>query len=250
MAELNGKAALVTGASRGIGRGIAARFAAEGAVVGVNYPPGEADNAAAVVDGIEADGGRALALEADVGDPEAVAQMIETYERRVGPLDVLVNNAGGGAEPASVSEMSVEQWDRVVDVNLRGAFLTSKHAVPGMVSADGGSIVNVASQLGILGSAEKTHYCAAKGGLIAFTRSLARELAPDVRVNAIAPGPIETGKRDNLTEEWREERAETIPLDRLGGVEEVVPTAAFLASDDSSYYTGQTLSPDGGEAMH
>lgn len=250
MSELAGEAALVTGASRGIGRGIAEGFADEGAVVGVNYPPGEGANADAVVDGIEDANGEALALEADVSDADAVERMVSAFEERVGAVDVLVNNAGGTMEKAPITEMTPDLWDLVVGVNLRGTFLTSKYVVPEMTASGGGRIVNMASQLGILGDANRVHYCAAKGGVVAFTRALARELAPEVRVNAIAPGPIRTGKRGELTEAYLEERTASIPLGRLGEVSDVVPTALFLASDRSSYYTGQTLSPDGGEAMH
>ena len=250
MGELSGTNALVTGASRGIGREIAEQFAAEGATVGVNYPPGEEANAADVVDAAREAGGEATALEADVADGDAVERMISAFEAEFGPLDSLVNNAGGTMQTSPITEMSEELWDRVVDVNLRGVFLTTKHAVPGMREAGGGSIVNVSSQLAFLGDADRCHYCAAKGGVISITRALAHELGPEIRVNAIAPGPIITGKRGELTEEYLAQRTETIPLGRLGQPEEVAPTATFLASERSSYYTGQTLSPDGGEAMH
>lgn len=250
MAQLSEKVTLVTGASRGIGREIARQCAAEGAIVGVNYPPGEEDNARAVVDAIRDEGGDAVALEADVSEGDAVEEMISSLEAQVGPIDVLVNNAGGTMETSPITEMSEALWDRVVDVNLRGVFLTTKHAVPGMRRTGGGSVVNISSQLGIIGDENRCHYCAAKGGVISITRALARELGPDIRVNAIAPGPIVTGKRGELTEEYLENRTKTIPLDRLGQPEEVAPTAVFLASEQSSYYTGQTLSPDGGEAMH
>lgn len=250
MGQLSERAALVTGASRGIGREIARQFAAEGAIVGVNYPPGERANAKTLVNEIREDGGDAVAVQADVSDGDAVEAMLSEFESKVRPLDVLVNNAGGTMQTSPITEMSEELWDRVVDVNLRGVFLTTKHAVPGMRETDGGSIVNISSQYGIIGDENRSHYCAAKGGVISITRALARELAPEVRVNAIAPGPIVTGKRGELTEEYLEERSETIPLGRLGQPEEVAPTAVFLASEQSSYYTGQTLSPDGGEAMH
>jgi 3-oxoacyl-[acyl-carrier protein] reductase len=250
MERLSDKVTLVTGASRGIGREIARQYAAEGAVVGVNYPPGEEANARAVVDEIEDADGEATALEADVSDGDAVEAMVNAIEAEFGPLDVLVNNAGGTMQTSPITEMSEDLWDRVVDVNLRGVFLTTKHAVPGLREGEGGSIVNVSSQYGIIGDENRSHYCAAKGGVISITRALARELAPDVRVNAIAPGPIVTGKRGELTAEYLDRRTETIPLGRLGQPEEVAPTAVFLASEQSSYYTGQTLSPDGGEAMH
>lgn len=250
MANLSEKVTLVTGASRGIGREIARQYADEGAIVGVNYPPGEESNARAVVDEIEDAGGEAIALEADVSEGDAVEAMLNAMEAEFGPLDVLVNNAGGTMQTAPITEMSEDLWDRVVDVNLRGVFLTTKHAVPGLREGEGGSVVNVSSQYGIIGDENRSHYCAAKGGVISITRALARELAPEIRVNAIAPGPIVTGKRGELTEEYLDRRTETIPLGRLGQPEEVAPTAVFLASEQSSYYTGQTLSPDGGEAMH
>jgi 3-oxoacyl-[acyl-carrier protein] reductase len=250
MERLSGKVTLVTGASRGIGSEIARQYGAEGAIVGVNHPPGEADNARDVAATIEADGGDAITLEADVSNGDAVARMIEALEREVGPLDVLVNNAGGTMQTSPIVEMSEDLWDKVVDVNLRGVFLTTKHAVPGMRDTGGGSIVNISSQYGIIGDENRSHYCAAKGGVISITRALARELAPEIRVNAIAPGPIVTGKRGELSAEYLETRTDTIPLERLGQPEEVAPTAVFLASEQSSYYTGQTLSPDGGEAMH
>jgi 3-oxoacyl-[acyl-carrier protein] reductase len=146
--------------------------------------------------------------------------------------------------------MPVEMWDETMSVDLRGVFLATRFALPGMLDSGGGAIVNVASQLGIKGAEELVHYSAAKGGVISFTRALAREVSPEVRVNAIAPGPVETALLDDISEEWREAKEAELPMDRLGTVEDVVPTAVFLAGGDSSYYTGQVLSPDGGDAMH
>lgn len=251
MSRLSGKTALVTGASRGIGRGIAEGLAEAGAKVAVNHPPDEAERNAAetVVSTIADDGGTAMALEGDVSDADSVRAMIETFEDEWGPVDVLVNNAGILTQSELV-DMPVEMWDETMDVDLKGVFLTTRFALPGMLDADGGAVINVASQLGIKGAEELVHYSAAKGGVIAFTRALAREVSPTVRVNAIAPGPIETPLLDDITEEWREAKEADLPMERLGTVEDVVPTAVFLASDDSSYYTGQTLSPDGGDAMH
>jgi len=251
MARLSGTDALVTGATRGIGRGIAEGLAEAGARVAVNHPPdsAERDTAETVVEAIEADGGEAMALAGDVSDADSVRAMVDAFEDEWGPVEVLVNNAGILTQSELV-DMPVEMWDETMAVDLRGVFLTTRFALPGMLEADGGSVVNVASQLGIKGAEELVHYSAAKGGVIAFTRALAREVSPEVRVNAIAPGPVETALLDDITEEWREAKKAELPMARLGRVEDVVPTAVFLASDDSAYYTGQTLSPDGGDAMH
>jgi 3-oxoacyl-[acyl-carrier protein] reductase len=243
--------ALITGASRGIGRGIAEGLADAGATVAVNYPPGdgEREKAADVVDAITDAGGEATALEGDVSDADSVEAMIERFEDEWGAVDVLVNNAGILTQSELV-EMPVEMWDETMAVDLRGVFLTTRFALPEMLESGGGSIVNVASQLGIKGAEELVHYSTAKGGVIAFTRALARAVSPAVRVNAVAPGPVETDLLDDISEEWREAKEAELPMDRLGSVDDVVPTAVFLASEDSSYYTGQTLSPDGGDAMH
>lgn len=241
--------ALVTGASRGIGRGIAEGLADAGARVAINHPPADADAADDVVDAITENGNTAMALEGDVSDAESVQSMIETFEAEWGPVDVLVNNAGILTQSELV-DMPVEMWDETMDVDLRGVFLTTRFALPGMLESGNGSVVNVASQLGIKGAEELVHYSAAKGGVVAFTRALAREVSPAVRVNAIAPGPVETSLLNDISEEWREAKEAELPMDRLGRVEDIVPTAVFLAGEDSSYYTGQTLSPDGGDAMH
>ena len=250
MARLTGKTALVTGSSRGIGRGIAEGLAAAGATVAINHPPGEDPTyGQEAVSGIESDGGEAFVLKADVSDEEDVRSMISTFEEKHGSIDILVNNAGILTQ-SKLAEMPVEMWDETMSVDLRGVFLTTRFALPGMLDQGSGKIINVASQLGIKGSAELVHYSAAKGGVIAMTRALAREVSPTVNVNAIAPGPIETDLLDNTTDEWREAKKAELPMDRLGTIEDVVPTAVFLASDESDYYTGQTLSPDGGDAMH
>jgi len=254
MTRLDGKSAVVTGASRGIGRAIALGFAAEGARVVVNYPgESEADRAERIVETIEADGGEAIALEADVSDADAVKAMAaradEWAEGKGNGIDVLVNNAGILTQ-SPLAEMSVETWDETIAVDLRGVFLTTRFFIPGMLDRGSGKIVNIASQLGLKGGAELVHYSAAKGGVVAFTRALAREVAPIVTVNAIAPGPIETDLLAGITDEWRREKQAELPLSRLGRTEDVVPTAVFLASAESDYYTGQTLSPDGGDVMH
>ncbi|WP_137291278.1 3-oxoacyl-ACP reductase family protein [Natronorubrum halophilum] len=247
---LDGANALVTGSSRGIGRGIAEGLADAGATVGVNYPPHEgSEDAEEVVDGIERAGGSASAFEADVSDADAVESMIDAFESTVGSIDVLVNNAGLLTQ-SPLAEMPVEMWDETIAVDLRGVFLATRFALPGMLESGGGSIINVASQLGIIGGDELVHYSAAKGGVIAMTRALAREVSPTVRVNAVAPGPVRTALLDDISDEWREAKAAELPMGRLGTVDDVVPTVVFLASEESGYYTGQTLSPDGGDAMH
>lgn len=251
MPELSDASALVTGASRGIGRGIAEGLCAEGATVAINHPPvdRETENAQAVVDAVEAAGGDAFAVRADVTEEADVRRMIDDVEARVGALDILVNNAGGGPPTSPVGEMDVDVWDQVLDLNLRGVFLTTRFALPSMVDAGAGKIINISSQQGILGAAERAHYSAAKGGVISFTRALARELAPDITVNAVAPGPIATGKRDD-PDAFRARAGPSVPLGRVGEVGDVVPTVLLLAGSGGDYYTGQTLSPDGGDAMH
>lgn len=250
MGRLNGTTALVTGASKGIGRGIAQELAAEGATVGVNYPPKEGStHADEVVETIESNGGTARAFEADVSDADDVESMIEAVESAFGTIDVLVNNAGILTQ-SRLKEMPVDMWDETIAVDLRGTFLPTRFTLPGMLESGGGSIINVASQLGIVGGEELVHYSAAKGGVISMTRALAREVSPTVRVNAVAPGPVQTELLDDISEEWREAKEASLPMGRLGEVEDITPTVVFLASDESSYYTGQTLSPDGGDAMH
>ena len=250
MGRLNGTTALVTGASKGIGRGIAQELAAEGAAVGVNYPPQEGSaHADDVVETIESNGGTARTFETDVSDADDVESMVDAVETAFGTIDVLVNNAGILTQ-SRLEEMPIDMWDETIAVDLRGTFLPTRFALPGMLESGGGSIINVASQLGIVGGEELVHYSAAKGGVISMTRALAREVSPTVRVNAVAPGPVQTELLDDISEEWREAKEASLPMGRLGEVEDITPTVVFLASDESSYYTGQTLSPDGGDAMH
>lgn len=248
MRDLDGKSTLITGASKGIGRGIAEGFGREGATVVVNYHS-DKEAAEETVETIENEGGTAVAVQADVSDEDEAQQLVETVTEEFGGIDVLVNNAGV-LEPSPLDEMDVETWDQTISVDLRGTFLVTRFAIEEMLDQNSGRIINVASQLGIKGGTELTHYSAAKGGVIAFTRALAREVAPDIQVNAIAPGPIETDLLDDTTDEWRENKKSEIPLSRIGTVDEVVPTAVLLAGDGGDYYTGQTLSPDGGDAMH
>ena len=248
--SLSGKNALVTGASRGIGRGIAEGLAEAGASIGVNHPPSdyEAEAAAATVDAIKLAGGTAVPISGDVSDESSVRAMVNKFEAEFGTPDVLVNNAGILTK-SPLAEMSVEQWDELLSVNLRSVFLTTRFALPAMQERGSGRIINIASQLGFKGASELVHYSAAKGGIIAFTRALAREVAPELTVNTIAPGPVDTDMTTGMGDEDRRSM-DYIPLARRGQVEDIVPTAVMLAGSGGDYYTGQTLSPDGGDAMH
>jgi 3-oxoacyl-[acyl-carrier protein] reductase len=248
MGVLDGRVALVTGASRGIGAAIAIALGREGAAVGVNYHKSGAQ-AAAVVSAIQAAGSRALAVRADVRDGAAVRRMVGEMLAAFGRLDVLVNNAGI-LNDVPLHEMSEETWDEMMVTNLRPVFLCSRAVLPHMLERGSGKIINLSSLLAQKGMAGRTHYAAAKGGVLAFTRALAREVGPrGIHVNAIAPGLIETELVGEITEEIRRERSAVLALRRIGLAEEVAPTAVFLASDGANYYSGQTLSPNGGDTM-
>lgn len=249
--RLAGSSALVTGGSRGIGSAIAVAFAREGADVAINYHSNDAAATATADEARDAapPGTCVTTAQADVSNEDAVDELFDTVRDRLGRPDVLVNNAGVLSH-ARVTDMSVDEWDRILDTNLRGTFLCTRRALVDMQAAGAGTIINVTSDLGHLGAEELAHYSASKGGLIAFTRAVAREAAPDVRVNAIAPGPIET---EMLTEDVSPERQEEeadIPMQRVGEPAEVAPAAVFLASDEASFFTGQTLDPNGGSAMY
>ncbi|HEY1370506.1 MAG TPA: 3-oxoacyl-ACP reductase family protein [Gaiellaceae bacterium] len=248
MKRLLDRVAIVTGGARGIGGAIAAAFADEGADVVIADVRAE-DVAAPVLEAIAAAGRRSLFVHADVSDEQQVRAMVDRAYDELGQVDVLVNNAGVVGQ-VFFDELSVEEWDRVVSVNLRGVFLCTRFVLPRMLERGSGNVINIASQLGQIGGIEMAHYSASKAGVIGFTKALAREVSTKgIRVNAIAPGPIMTDLLAEETEEWIERKRAELPLGRFGEVREVAPTAVFLASDDSSYYVGQTLCPNGGDVM-
>lgn len=245
MPDLNGKVALVTGASRGIGAAIAARLAACGAAVAVNYA-GSADAARAVVDQIVAAGGRAEAIQADVSSPESAVALVERAIASLGGLDIVVNNAGITRD-GLVVRMSDDDWNAVIDTDLSGVFNVTRAAARHLMKQRGGAIVNVTSVIGLVGNAGQANYAAAKAGVIGLTKSVAKELASrGVRANAVAPGFIETDMTAKLTAAIREGALKEIALRRFGSAEEVASAVAFLASDEAGYITGQVLAIDGG----
>jgi 3-oxoacyl-[acyl-carrier protein] reductase len=248
MGVLDGRKALVTGASRGIGRAIALAFAEAGADVGVNYHRAAAA-AEEVGNGIKDLGRQAVLVQADVALEQDVRAMVEQVTDRFGRIDILVNNAGF-VTLAPVATMEIAQWDEMIATHLRGTFLTTRMVLPGMLERGDGRIINVSSQLGQIGREWFAHYSAAKAGIIGFTKSLAREVAPQgVLVNCIAPGPINTGIVPNDPDAPKPDYLRMLPARRVGEPGEVAPTAVFLASNASTYYIGQTLGPNGGDVM-
>jgi len=247
MGRLAGKVALITGGNTGIGRAVALGYAAEGADVAVAWIAREGE-ARSLVAELEHRGRRALAVRCDVTAEADVRALVAGVRERLGRIDVLVSNAGiQKAQP--LAETSVDDWDRMLAVHLRGAFLCCREVAPLMVAQGGGRIVIVTSQLAYVGRGGYTAYSAAKGGLLTFTRALAQELAPHgVLVNSVAPGLVDTGF-DPLPEEAKRAHAARLPLGRLGAPDDLVGAFVFLASDESRYFCGQTLHPNGGEIM-
>lgn len=257
MDKLKGRVALVTGASRGIGRGIAVAYGAEGAAVGVNYCASECDALEAVRE-IETLGGRAMAIKADVTEPAEVQAMVDRMIETYGRIDILVNNAGTlphtlAKGQVGILDMTYEYWSEYLDLNLGAVFLVTRAVLPHMVKGRFGRIINVSSQMAWKGNADIVAYCAAKGGVNAFTRAVARAVADyGITVNVIAPGPIVTGahEREGMTKEDMAKQAAGLPLKRYGLVGEVTPTAVLLAaSPDGDYYTGVSFHPNGGDVM-
>lgn len=248
MRGLTGQVAIVTGASRGIGRAVALELASWGARVAVNYQRNAAA-AAAVVAEIERAGGEALAVQADVTQPAEVAAMVRATLERWGALHILVNNAGVTRDNL-FQRMKDADWDTVIDTDLTSAFLCAQAVLPAMRAAGYGRIVNVASLAGLAGNVGQANYAAAKMGLVGLTKALARELTgAGIAVNAVAPGYVETEMIESIPQWLREWALDVIPLKRFGSAEEVAPAVAFLASPAASYIIGHTLTIDGGWVM-
>ena len=250
MMRLKGKTAVVTGGGRGIGRAVALAYAREGARVLVNYSSRE-DAALEVLRLIEEAGGEALIHRADVSDKEEVKQMFSAAEERFGSVDVLVNNAGL-TRPNLLMKMSEEEWDRVVDVHLKGAFLCTQAAAGFMKKQGSGKVINVTSVAGIVGTVGQVNYSAAKGGIISFTKSVARELARfNVCANVISLGIVATDMTEKIRtdEKLREIYMNRILLKRFAEPDDITPAFVFLASADADYITGQLLCVDGGYGM-
>lgn len=249
---LSGRVALVTGASRGLGRAIATLLAEQGAGVAVNFVTRH-DEAEEVVNNIRRSAGHdtaAITVKADVGDPLQVEEMVKKVERDLGPVDILVNNAGIVRDNLLL-RMKVEDWDSVINTNLRGMFLCTKACLKSMIRRRTGVIVNISSVVGISGNAGQTNYASAKAGVIGFTKSLAREVAGrGIRVNAVAPGYILTEMTERLPGDVSGSILTSIPLGRFGTPLDVASAVLFLVSDASSYITGQTLVVDGGMLCH
>jgi 3-oxoacyl-[acyl-carrier protein] reductase len=243
--ELIGKVSLVTGSGRGIGRAIALKLCEMGSRVAINDLPGSAE-ASGVIQEIERMNGEAMLAPGNVTDAGEVKSLIKSVVEKWGKIDILVNNAGISLD-ALILRTSEEDWDRVLDTNLRSAFLCSKYALRSMIGQNWGRIINIASIAGLIGSMGRVSYSASKGGLISFTRSLASEVGSrNITVNAIAPGFITTHMTDKLPQEAKELVLSRTTLRRCGTPKEVAELAGFLASDRASYITGQVIGIDGG----
>ncbi|HHY74592.1 MAG TPA: 3-oxoacyl-[acyl-carrier-protein] reductase [Bacillus bacterium] len=245
---LTGKAALVTGASRGIGREIALHLAASGAKVAVNYSGSEA-KAKEVVEEIKANGGEAFAIQADIANADSVDAMVKEVITQFGSLDILVNNAGITRDNL-LMRMKEEEWDAVINTNLKGVFLCTKAVTRQMMKQRKGRIINISSIVGVCGNPGQANYVAAKAGVIGLTKTTAKELSSrNITVNAVAPGFITTDMTDELPEDVKNEMLKQIPLARFGKPADIANIVRFLASDESGYITGQTIHVDGGMVM-
>jgi len=247
MTDLQGKTAIVTGASGGIGQAVALAMAKAGADVAICGQNQE--RLAATAEMVKATGRRVLSYAMNVGNPESIQQTVDDVHKNWGRIDIMVNNAGITRD-GLIIRMSEQDWDEVINVNLKSVFLFSKAVARHMMKQRSGSIVNIASIIGLIGNPGQANYAASKGGIIAFTKSMARELASrNVRSNAIAPGFIETRMTEKIPEDLQKKMLDSIPLGRYGKPEDVADLAVFLAGDRSSYITGQVISICGGMVM-
>ncbi len=245
---LTGKVALVTGASRGIGKAIALELALNGATVAVNFS-GSEEKANAVVEEIKALGREAIAIKADVSNSDSVNNLVKTVIETYGSLDILVNNAGITRDNL-IMRMKEEEWDDVINTNLKGVFQCTKAVTRQMMKQRSGKIINIASIVGVSGNPGQANYVAAKAGVIGLTKTVAKELSSrNINVNAIAPGFITTDMTEKLPEEVKGEMLKQIPLAKFGEPRDIAKVVLFLASEDSKYITGQTLHVDGGMVM-
>jgi 2-hydroxycyclohexanecarboxyl-CoA dehydrogenase len=250
MERFKDKVAIITGGAQGIGEAIARKLAAEGATVAILDI--QHDRARTVADNLNSEGGKAIAVSMDITDSPDVRNAVKEVEKRFGKVDILVNNAGWD-KAAPFIELAEELWDKIIAINLRGPITVTRAVLDGMISRNYGKIVSIASDAGRVGSSGESVYSACKGGIIAFTKTLARELVRyNILVNCVCPGPTETPLIGGMREESPklvEALQRAVPMRRLGNPEEIAAAVAFLASDEASYITGQTLSVSGGLTM-
>lgn len=247
--DLTGRVALVTGGSRGIGAAIVEIFAAHGATVAFCHL-GDDDNAATLAGRLSSSGHEVVTSSCDVSDADQVEDLAAWAKDAVGRVDIVVNSAGVGGGDRPFEQIDSDEWDRVIGVNLRGTYLVARAFYEQMRDNRWGRIINISSQLAYKGATGLAHYCASKAAVVGFTRALALEAAPyGVLVNAIAPGPVDTALLRGHSEQWLADKRASLPLGRVGAVQEIAPTALLLASAAGNFYVGQTLSPNGGDVF-
>jgi 3-oxoacyl-[acyl-carrier protein] reductase len=244
--DLKGKVAIVTGSSRGIGAAIVTKLASEGANVAINYN-NNSTLAESLAKSLTSQGYEIITVQGDISNPAQAGLLVDTVVEKWGKIDILVNNAGVNKDKLLI-RMSVEDWDEVINVNLKGTFLCTKLVVPFLIKQRSGRIINISSVVGLSGNPGQTNYAASKAGLVGFTKALAREVASrNITVNALAPGFIVSGGMvDELSEESKSAILQRIPMGRFGTVEEVANTCAFLCCEEAGYITGQVITMDGG----